>query len=93
MASYQVLYWKHIPSQVMAWEGDAKAKRMLPDYFQAAIDAYAMRDGSTDMDAYLEGWRRGPVEQRAGTPDEVMNAVVEELTVANPRSRLMNPEA
>jgi hypothetical protein len=93
MASYQVLYWKHIPSQVMAWEGDANAKRMLPDYFQAAIDAYAMRDGSTDMDAYLEGWRRGPVEQRAGTPDEVMNAVVEELTVANPRSRLMNPEA
>jgi hypothetical protein len=91
MAQYQILFWKHIPSQVMAWEGEAKAKRMLPDYFQAAIDAYAMKDGSTEMDAYLEGWRRGPVEERAGAPGEVIDSVVEELTAANPRSRLMNP--
>jgi hypothetical protein len=92
MASYQVMFWKHIPSQVMAWEGEAKAKRMLPDYFQAAIDAYAMKDGSTDMDAYLEGWHRGPVEEREGAPEDVINAVVEELTAANPRPKLMNPE-
>ena len=93
MAQYQVLYWKHIPSQVIAWEGETRANRMLPDYFQAAIDAYAMKDGSTEMDAYLEGWRRGPIEDRRGTLDEVLSALVEELTVANPRSRLMNPEA
>ncbi len=93
MAQYQVLYWKHIPSQVLAWEGEAKAKRMMPDYFQAAIDAYAMKDGSTEMDAYLEGWQRGPVEERPGQPEEVLNAVVDELTKANPRQKLMNPEA
>ena len=93
MAQFQVMYWKHIPSQVMAWEGEARAKRMLPDYFQAAIDAYAMKDGSTDMDAYLEGWRRGPVEERSGAPEQVIGAVIDELTAANPRSRLMNPEA
>jgi Virulence factor len=93
MAQYQILFWKHIPSQVMAWEGEAKAKRMLPDYFQAAIDAYAMKDGSTEMDAYLEGWRRGPVEERAGAPEEVIDSLVEELTAAHPRARLMNPEA
>ncbi|HXN77834.1 MAG TPA: virulence factor [Candidatus Dormibacteraeota bacterium] len=93
MAQFQVLFWKHIPSQVMAWEGEAKAKRMLPDYFQAAIDAYAMKDGSTEMDAYLEGWHRGPVEERAGAPEEVIDSLVEELTAANPRFRLMNPEA
>lgn len=92
MASYQVLYWKHIPSQVLAWEGETRAKRMLPDYFQAAIDAYAMKDGSTGMDAYLDGWRRGPVEERAGTPEEVVDALVVELTTANPRSRLMHPD-
>jgi hypothetical protein len=62
MAQFQILFWKHIPSQVLAWEGEVRAKRMLPDYFQAAIDAYAMKEGSTEMDAYLEGWRRGPVE-------------------------------
>ena len=93
MAQFQVLFWKHIPSQVMAWEGEDKAKRMLPDYFQAAIDAYAMKDGSTDMDAYLEGWHRGPVEERDGKPEEVIDGLVEELTAAHPRAELMNPEA
>ena len=91
MANYQVMYWKHIPSQVKAWDADSETKRMLPDYFQAAIDAYAMKDGSTDMDAYLEGWKWGPVEERAGTPQEIIAALVEELTAANPRSRLLNP--
>jgi hypothetical protein len=86
------MYWKHIPSQVKAWEGDAEVKRMLPDYFQAAIDAYAMKDGSTDMDAYLNGWRWGPIEERTGTPDEVVSILIDELTESNPRSRLLNPE-
>jgi hypothetical protein len=92
MAKYQVMYWKHIPSQVKAWDAESEAKRMLPDYFQAAIDAYAMKDGSTDSDAYLDGWRWGQVEERAGSPDAVLRAVIDELTAANPRSRLMNPE-
>jgi len=91
LAKYQVMYWKHIPSQVKAWDGDTETKRMLPDYFQAAIDAYAMKDGSTEMDAYLDGWRWGPVEEREGAPREVVDALVDELTVANPRSRLLNP--
>jgi hypothetical protein len=91
MASYQVTYWKHIPSQVKAWDGTLDAKGMLPDRFQVAIDAYSMREGSTDMDSYLEGWRRGPVEERAGTPEEVLAAVIKELDAANPRATLMNP--
>lgn len=91
MAQYQVMYWKHIPSQVKAWDGGVEAKRMLPDYFQAAIDAFAMKDGSTEMDAYLEGWRWGPVVQRDGAPEEIVAGVIAELTAANPRSRLMNP--
>ncbi len=86
------MYWKHIPSQVKAWDGGGESKRMLPDYFQAAIDAYAMKDGSTDMDAYLDGWRWGEVEERAGSADEVLDAVCAELTASHPRARLLNPE-
>jgi len=92
LASYQVMYWKHIPSQVKAWEGDAQVKRMMPDRFQVAIDAYAMKDGSPDMDAYLDGWRWGPVEEKTGTPEDVLAAVLAELDAANPRDRLMKPE-
>jgi len=88
---FQVMYWKHIPSQVKAWDEQGEAKRMLPDYFQAAIDAYAMKDGSTEMDAYLEGWRWADVEERDGAPAEVLNALIDELTAANPRASLLNP--
>jgi hypothetical protein len=93
LAKYQVMFWKHIPSQVKAWDGAAQAKHMLPDRFQAAIDAFAMKDGSTDMDAYLDGWRWGPEEERDGSPEEVVTAVIAELDASNPRSRLMEPPA
>ena len=92
MARYQVMFWKHIPSQVKAWDEGGEVKRMLPDRFQVAIDAYAMKDGSTDMDAYLEGWHWGPVEERDGTALEVLDAVAGELDAANPRSVLMKTE-
>jgi len=91
MAKYQVMFWKHIPAHVKAWDGKGEVKRLLPDRFQAAIDAYAMKDGSTDMDAYLEGWRWGETQERAGSPEDVASAVVAELDVANPRSALMSP--
>ncbi len=92
MANYQVMFWKHIPSQVKAWDDEAQVKRMMPDRFQVAIDAYSMREGSTGMDAYLEGWTWGPVEERPGSPDEVLAAVIEELDSANPRATLINPD-
>jgi hypothetical protein len=91
MAKYQVMFWKHIPAQVKAWDDVGEVKRMLPDRFQAAIDAYAMKDGSTDMDAYLEAWHWSNPEDRPGPALEVAEALVKELDSANPRSRLMSP--
>jgi hypothetical protein len=91
MAKYQVMFWKHIPAHVKAWDERGEVKRLLPDRFQAAIDAYAMKDGSTEMDAYLEGWRWSETQERPGTAEDVANAVVTELDTANPRSVLMRP--
>ena len=91
MAKYQVMFWKHIPAQVKAWDESGEVKRMLPDRFQAAIDAYAMKDGSTGMDTYLEAWRWGDEGERAGSPEDVAGALVKELDAANPRSTLMDP--
>jgi len=91
MAKYQVMFWKHIPAQVKAWDDDGEVKRILPGRFQAAIDAYAMKEGSTAMDAYLDGWRWGEAQERPGSAAEVATALVKELDAANPRSRLMNP--
>ncbi len=92
MAEYQVMFWKHIPSQVKAWDASGEVKRMLPDRFQVAIDAFAMKDGSTDMDAYLDGWAWGPVDEREGTAAEVLEGVIAEIDASYPRSRLMQTE-
>jgi len=92
LAKYQVMFWKHIPSQVKAWDEGGETKRMLPDRFQVAIDAFAMKDGSTDMDAYLDGWAWGPVEERDGPAPEVLEAVTSEIDSSYPRSRLMQTE-
>jgi Virulence factor len=88
MARYQVMFWKHIPSQVKAWDEAGEVKRMLPDRFMAAIDAYAMREGSTEMDAYLDGWRWSTVEEREGAAAAVAEALVAELDREYPRARL-----
>jgi len=91
MARYQVMYWKHIPAQVKAWDATGEVKRMLPDRFQAAIDAYAMKDGSTGMDAYLDGWRWSDPQERDGSAADIADALTQELVEANPRSKLMSP--
>jgi len=91
MARCQVMYWKHIPAHVNAWDEHAQVKRLLPDRFQAAIDAYSMKEGSTDMDSYLEAWQWAPEVEREGSPEELADALVRELDTANPRSKLMTP--
>jgi hypothetical protein len=58
MGQLTIVYWRDIPSQVIARSGRANEKRMLPDRFQEAIDMAAMRDGASGSDAYLADWRR-----------------------------------
>jgi len=53
-----VIYWRDIPAQVTASDGDRTARAALDDRFQVAIDEAAMREGLTDSDDYLEEWRR-----------------------------------
>ena len=80
MAEYQITYWRDIPSMVTAREGRRnRSKVELPARFQVAIDEAAMRLNMVGTDAYLEEWRRSPWQDRAGTPDEVVQAVAAEL--------------
>ncbi len=53
-----MIRWRDIPAQVTATDGATTARRELPDRFQKAIDAAAMKAGLIESDAYLEGWRR-----------------------------------
>jgi len=67
------IYWRDIPSQVIAKHGRKSAKVRLSARFQEAIDKAAMRAGRQGSDEYLEDWRRayedcGPdLEEEANT--------------------------
>ena len=52
------IYWRDIPSQVIAKQGRKSAKVKLSERFQEAIDKAAMRAGRQGSDQYLEDWWR-----------------------------------
>lgn len=64
---------------VEAREGRTRHKIQLSDRFQVLIDAVAMKKGLVGTDAYIEEWRRGPAQDRAGGVEEVAQAVAAEL--------------
>jgi hypothetical protein len=79
VTEFRVTYWRDLPSLVTARDGEHTAKAALDNRFMVAIDEAAMRLGSTDSDAYLEGWRQTDWEGRAGSPQDVVAAVAVEL--------------
>jgi Virulence factor len=80
VARYQVLYWQDVPSLVRAFADDGTTmSRQLPDWFQQEIDKRAMVQGLAESDAYLEQWRWGDVEERPGSPSDVLDDVAHEF--------------
>ena len=81
MAKYRVIYWKHIPSSVIV-EGDGRTiKKQLSQKIQNAIDAYAMAVGLTNNEDYSAQYKRGDWVERAGTPEEVAEALEEDIAL------------
>jgi hypothetical protein len=81
MATYQILYWYDIPTQVRAKEGRQRVSKPLPDRFMETVDKTAMAARITGGDAYMNGFKWTKAQEREGTPEEVATVVVEE-TVA-----------
>jgi len=78
------MYWRELPSFVVAREGEQVAKSPLGPRFQSAIDEAAMRLGDVGSEDYLAGWRRGEWTAAEGDPAEVTGRVVAELEDAWP---------
>ena len=79
MAVYQVLYWQEIPAQVRVFDGRRPRSRQMPDRFQEAIDRTAMEQGLEGTDDYLEQWSWTARQERPGSPQEVLEALLAEL--------------
>ncbi len=84
MASYQILYWQDLPSQVKAWDDFDEIKVELSPRFVARIDQAAQAQGLTSTDDYLAQWRWGDPIERPGTAAEVAEAVRRELEASRP---------
>jgi metal-dependent amidase/aminoacylase/carboxypeptidase family protein len=79
MARYRIMYWKHIP-QSFTVEGEGRTvKKELSQKIQDKIDAYAMAEGLTATSDYAAQYKRGDWIERAGSPEEVAEAVLAEL--------------
>lgn len=80
MASFKVLAWDGIPTQVKAREpGSRPVSVQLDDWFVEHIDRVAMHTGQFGTDEYLNqfSWSQG--EDRDGDAETVANAVAREL--------------
>lgn len=84
MATYQILYWHDIPSQVRARGEGGRAGVQLSARFQEAIDQAAMATGLIGSDAYTEAFRWGEAHERPGTAQAVAAAVAAELEAQHP---------
>ena len=85
MAEYQVLFWRDIPAQVRVFDGRKPVSAKMPDRFQEEIDRLAMEEGLEGSDDYLDLWQWTERRERAGTPQEVMEALLQELAQEHDR--------
>jgi len=75
MPDVTIIYWRDIPAQVMVGSGRKAVKTELPERFQVAIDAAAMKAGARGTDAYLTEWHK----EFAGSRDRDDAAAVAEV--------------
>ncbi len=88
MVDVTVVYWRDIPAQVIVGKGRRGAKKPLPERFEQAIDAAAMRLGAKDSDAYLAEWRKAAPYQVEGDAAEVAESEAARLEAEYDRERV-----
>jgi hypothetical protein len=79
MATYRILYWQEIPSQIKAEDETDDVTLPMDPKFMEQIDLLAARRGLQAEDDYLAQWKWSEAEERAGTAQEVAEAVRAEL--------------
>ena len=79
MATYKILYWQEIPSQVKAEDDVEDVTLQLSEKFMEQIDRLAVQRGLQGADDYLAQWKWSEEEEREGSAREVAEEVKAEL--------------
>ena len=79
MATYTILYWQEIPSQVKAEDDHDEITLPFDSRFMERIDRLAVQRGLQGSDDYLAQWRWSEPQERDGTAEQVALAVKREI--------------
>ena len=79
MATYKILYWQEIPSQIKVKDDLDDVTLPLDSRFMERIDQLAAQRGLQSTDDYLAQWRWSDEQERGGTAEDVARAVKLEL--------------
>ena len=79
MATYKILYWQEIPSQIKAEDDAEDVTLQLSEKFMEQIDRLAVQRGLQGADDYLAQWKWSEEVEREGSAREVAEAVKAEL--------------
>jgi hypothetical protein len=80
MATYKILYWQEIPSQIKVEDDDGNEVSLpLDQKFQERIDELAAQRGLQSADDYLAQWNWSDEADRPGSAQEVAEALKAEL--------------
>jgi hypothetical protein len=79
MATYKVLYWQEVPTQIKAEDDEEDVTVMLDGKFMLQVDILAAKRGLQASDDYLAQWKWSEEEEREGSAREVADQVKVEL--------------
>lgn len=79
MATYKILYWQEVPSQIKAEDESEDFTLQLAPRFLERIDHLAGQRGLQGSDDYLAQWHWSDEEERPGSAREVAEALQAEF--------------
>jgi hypothetical protein len=79
MATYKILYWQEIPSQIKAEDESDDVTLPLDGRLMERIDQLAAQRGLQGTDDYLAQWRWSDEQERDGSAEDVAHAIKAEL--------------
>jgi hypothetical protein len=79
VATYKILYWQEIPTQIKAEDDADDVTVTLDGKFMQQVDILAARRGLQAADDYLAEWKWSEEAERKGSAREVAEALKAEL--------------
>lgn len=79
MATYRILYWQEVPSQIKSEDAEDEVTLPLPARFLAIIDRLAMERGLAATDDYLAQWHWSEEQEREGAARAVAESLAAEF--------------